>query len=367
MPASFPCLAGHVGLASHLYLARESRATVELSQLRGAGVKWVREDFPWALTEPEPGVYDWSKTDSLMAAAAKAGVNVLGIIDYSASWASSDPTGQGDQFYPPSNPDDYAQYARAVILRYGERGTFWTQHPELARRPLRAVELWNEPYAFWYWKPNPDPATYARLVHAAAAAIKRARPDTTVLISGDAFQRLANGEILSWLDQVLSADRKLAHLIDAYGVHPYPDPRNRPPSDNGWIAGSFSRVALTERIAARHDAARPIWITEVGWSTAEPAVGGVSESQQANYIRSAVMEAFSRWAVVRRMFIYSWDESSGGGSSWDGNLALRREDGSPKPAWNALVNLLSKNRRKCSRLRAARSALRRDARPKVKG
>src|SRR5215208_6899314 len=166
-----------VGLGTHLRYERPAEVQSALRQLREGGVTWVREDFRWDQAEPIRGTYDWRLTDNLMAGAAAEGVDVLALIDYSAPWASSDPSGGGDLFHPPSDFADYAAFARRVVERYGRGGTFWSLHPELTPRPLRAVEVWNEPYGRWFWKPDPDPAAYARLVRSTVAAVRAAQPD----------------------------------------------------------------------------------------------------------------------------------------------------------------------------------------------
>ena len=56
-----------------------------------------------------------------------------------------------------------AQFVKQAILRYGPRGTFWTENPTLPRKPLRTWQVWNEPN-FKYFVAKPNPAEYGRLV-----------------------------------------------------------------------------------------------------------------------------------------------------------------------------------------------------------
>ncbi len=53
------------------------------------GGSWVREDFAWGLIEPRKGQFDWTATDRIVGNLRDRGLNVLGIISYSASWATS--------------------------------------------------------------------------------------------------------------------------------------------------------------------------------------------------------------------------------------------------------------------------------------
>jgi hypothetical protein len=203
---------------------------------------------------------------------------------------------------------------------------------------LTAVEVWNEPWGHWAWKPNPDPAAYARLARAAAEAVKAANPAVKVLISGDLLQARTDGRIVDWLRNVLAAEPALQNLVDAYSVHPYPYPRELGPyddrSDPRW---DFRRLELIHQV----DPSRPLWITEVGWSTAPGVSDAVSEERQATFVRGAVQRSLGEWGgFVERIFVYSWDRSNGTPGDREGNFGLRRADGSTKPAWEALAALL---------------------------
>ncbi len=331
-----------VGVGTHLVWSSEAEARAVFERARSGGVGWVREDFPWATLEPNRGSYDWTRTDALMAAAAATGLDVLGILDYSARWASSDPSGAGEEHFAPRDPADYAAFAAAVVNRYGRGGAFWSTRTDLTPRPLTAVELWNEPYGFWSWKPDPDPAAYARLARAAALAIKAVHPEVKILISGEALQARRDDALVPWLDRVLDADPSLPKLVDAYSVHPYPWPRNRGPYDesNRW---NFGLVQRSYQAAVARHAALPIWITEIGWSTASGLPGeAVSEETQARYFKEALERVFGEWgSYVDRVFVYSFDRSNADATDREGNYGLRRADDSLKPAWDAITKFIS--------------------------
>jgi hypothetical protein len=329
---------GRVGVNTHLIWVSEADAYATLAHARAGGVSWVREELPWGVVEPQRGTFSWGRTDALIAAAARAGVNVLGILAYSAPWASSDPSGNRDSKYPPRDPADYARYAAAVVKRYGPRGSFWVSRPDLPERPLTAVQIWNEPWGHWFWKPNPSPAGYARLARMAATAIRAANPAVDILVAGDVLQVRTDGAIVDWLRNLRAADPGLNTLVDAYAVHPYPYPRTNGPylerTDPRW---DYRRVTLTRQI----DPTLPIWITEVGWSTA--ATGdSVSEATQATYVTGAVRRALDEWgAFVERIFVYSFDRDGSDRNDREQHYGLLRADGTAKPSWNALRSLLA--------------------------
>ncbi|HUP33400.1 MAG TPA: hypothetical protein VM184_10240 [Gaiellaceae bacterium] len=323
-----------LGVNTHLVWEPESEARAGFAAARAGRIEWVREELPWREVEPEAGRWSWERTDGLMAAAAAARVNVLGILAYSAPWASSDPGGDGR--YPPADPAAYARYAAEVVERYGPDGGFWEERPDLDPRPLLAVEIWNEPFSHLSWRPEPDPAAYARLARAAAEAIHAVSDEVEILVAGDLLQVRADGAVVPWLVHLREADEGLASLVAAYSVHPYPDPRTLGPyddrSDPRW---DFRRVEVIHDLDPR----LPIWITEIGWATARTA-DSVSEARQAEYVAGAVERALGEWSeYVERIFVYSFDRDGEDAQDREEHYGLRRADGSAKPAWEALQRL----------------------------
>lgn len=331
--------AGRVGVNTHLVWVSESESRPQLEHARSGGVAWTREEFPWRVVEPQRGVFDWRATDALMASASAAGINVLGILCYSAPWASSDPTGKGDSKYPPRDAADFARYATAVVKRYGPGGSFWAARPELTPRPLTAVQVWNEPWGYWFWKPNPEPARYAALARATAQAVKAHDPSIRILLAGDLLQVRTDGSIRDWQRELMAADPALGSLFDAYSVHPYPYPRDLGPyadrSDPRW---DFRRLELIRA----NDPSKPLWITEVGWSTASDATQTVSEQTQATFVTGAVERALGEFGgFVEMIFVYQFDRDRGSASERENYYGLRRADDSAKPAWTGLAELLA--------------------------
>ena len=45
----------------------------------------------------------------------------------------------------------FARFAKAVVRRYGRRGTLWRQHPRVPKNPITAYQIWNEPSLPIYW------------------------------------------------------------------------------------------------------------------------------------------------------------------------------------------------------------------------
>ena len=307
-----------------------------MTKLRSAGVTWLREDFHWGAFEPSPGTWNWTYGDRLMRNASVTGLNILGIFAYSSSWGADGAT----IYHPPKDPSAYANFTRRVVERYGPNGTFWQQNPTLAPRPLTAVEIWNEPWLSFFWRPNPEPARYAQLVRAASAAIKAAQPTVKVLASADIFQmRSDTTQSRDWFRLVLEADPTLFRdAVDVLSVHTYSQARS--PLDTvtapRW---RFDRFRLTRDLAAAYGANKPIWITEFGWTTEPGNADAVNEATQATYTQQALDLALRQWgSVVEKAFVFYWGESS---DSYTAGYSPLRPDGSAKPLWNTVQALLA--------------------------
>jgi hypothetical protein len=308
-----------------------------LSRARAGGIRWIREDFTWSEVEPQPGRFVWRRTDALMRNAALLGINVLAIATYAPGWASGHPESNK---YPPLWPEAYATFVRAVADRYAAGGTFWRLHPRLRPSPVTAIELWNEPWLREFWLSGPDPERYARLVRAAGRAVKERHPEITLLVSGDVPEE-SEGVGRDWFRSLLAADRNLwrSPLIGAWSVHLYA--HNFSPWDNtAPQRARFDRLLLTRSLARAAGADKPMWITELGWRTDAGSPDAVSEQTQALFEREALIRVGTEWSsFVTRCFIFTWTLPSLGAG-----YNLLRPDGSPRPAWTAIRELLAQER-----------------------
>jgi hypothetical protein len=302
------------------------------------------------MIEPKrKGRFDWRRTDRLMRAASRARFNVVAVLGYAPAWANG---GHSDDKYPPLNPRDYAEAAAAVAHRYGKSGRFWKENRRLVRRPLKAIELWNEPWQWGFWKPQPDVAAYAELVRLAALAVKAQHPEIKLLVSVDLQmgysdgRDYANGTHRNWeygfLARLLQRDFGFAS-IDGYAVHPYsqrfgpyqteiPGYADQQEAQQ-WL---YQKVLLIRDVLTKANRMKPLWSTELGWSTN----GDVDERTQALYVRGALERAVQEWpGFIARSFLYVLERPHNG--DYAGAYNLLHDDQSPKEAWTSLKQLLA--------------------------
>jgi hypothetical protein len=300
----------------------------QAADMRAAGVGSWRVEFAWDLIEPSPGQYDWATTDRKVLAAARAGIDVLGLAVRAPRWANG---GSMDPFVPPKQTSDYAGYLRALIGRYGPQGALWSEHPEVPRRAVRSWEIWNEPNLINYFHVKSFAKPYAALLRAAYPAVKGADPGATVLMAS-----MAN---FSWRDLATLLSVGGPRLrFDAAGAHPF---SGRP--SNALKIVRLNREALDRRGYRKV----PMWLTELTWSSAKgkktPLTQNweTTEAGQASRLREIyrlLLRDRTRLKLAR-VYWYTWATvDNGSNNSFDySGLLQARPDGTfrAKPALGA--------------------------------
>jgi hypothetical protein len=183
--------------------------------MASSGVESVRVAFHWSVAQQQrSGPIDFSGTDAIVALASARRVSLLPVVVSAPAWAKARP---GQEGAPPSNPATYARYVGALVDRYGPRGSFWRQRPDLPRRPVRSWQIWNEPHFVHPWRAGGRRLTwwhgYVALLRQARRAIRRRDRRATIVLAG-----LANR---SWNHVRLVYAGGGRGLFDVAAVHPY--------------------------------------------------------------------------------------------------------------------------------------------------
>lgn len=300
-----------------------------LGAVRASGARILREDFEWADIEPANGVFRWARWDAIVGYAAREGLTVLPVLDMTPAWAGHPMTAL------PSNQRAFAKFVAATVRRYGPGGTFWRSHPTYASYAPTYFEIWNEPYMPKYSGGQPNPARYARLYAAAVRRGRAANPKARFLLEGETTYSAGKRSGLSWMDGMFGAVKNLGEYVDGVAVHPYSD---YPPGDqNPRIGLRFrtDRVAAIWQFLSQHHVPRPIWITEIGWSTCRGVPHCVSTAQQASDMASMLTLVRTQWHYVHALIVFTLQDSPLGttGASLERFFGLLNAAGRPKPAW----------------------------------
>ncbi|HEY7454500.1 MAG TPA: hypothetical protein VH683_08040 [Thermoleophilaceae bacterium] len=276
--------------------------------MRKNGVESTRVVFSWAAMQPTPGgVDDYSESDERVASAARHRLRLLPVVLYTPEWAKKFPGRNGS---PPENPANYAAFMGRLVNRYGPDGTFWTEHPELPKRPIREWQIWNEPHFDFYWyTPNKDDwaAEYVNLLRQSKRAIRAVDPGAKIVLAAFADA--------SW--KVLNAAYRAGArgAFDVVAVNIF---TGRP----GFV---MAAVRLNRRILRRnHQRRMPIWVTETSFPAAKGEVPRPEQEWQRRWYTTergmarrlkelyALGKKNARRLLLQRIYWYTWASSYAG-------------------------------------------------------
>ena len=299
-----------------------------LDKLVAMGVKSVRIGISWAMIQPrrptptDPG-WNWSwgipRVDSVVAMARERGLVVHATFGRTPPWANGD----AGEPTAPTSLDDWRTAVRFVARRYAGKVSSW--------------EIWNEPNLPKFFT-GASPVAYTRLLCAAYPVVHAEAADTPVVFGG------VSGNDWPFISEAYAAGAK--GCFDVLAVHPYQrygyPPAAPAPTPEPWY---FANVRLVRGIEQHYHDLKPIWFTELGWSTHAntPALPeyekGVSRQTQAAYLVQTLRLTKRRYPYVARVYLYQARDETGF-SVENNNFGLFTTTLQPKPAVAALTHYL---------------------------
>jgi hypothetical protein len=272
---------------------RDSGVEQLLTLGREAGVDWAREELSWANLEPhQKGEMNYQYYDERVLQLAQSGYGIVGVLLTTPEWArvgdcASREGRIADYWCPPANAQDFGDFVRTIVEHYDGDGI-----DDAPGSPRVAVwQIWNEPSTRGTWPGSA--AEYGALLAAGYQAAKAADPSALVLTGG---VYLYDGmgtdphDGLPFLNDAIAAVPAAASSFDALAIHPYmPTAAPDAPVIFSTIS-MWGRIETARTWLQEHGGARPLWISEVGWSTCQEGQAGCngdvakSEEQQANYL-----------------------------------------------------------------------------------
>ncbi len=345
----------------------EEPPTSDYQRMGDGGVDVLRVVLSWPHVQPNrTGGFTWRGFDRIVSHTARAGVQVLPILYGSPPWTvTCGKLSEADcRRRPPLESADardaWQRFVGAAVERYGPDGTFWTSRvpplpdpeppdptdpidvPPVGPPPYTPItrwQVWNEPSSPTYWKPDhPDAREYAKLVRLSSLAISSKDPAAEVLLAGLFGTPFGGGDqrLIAWryLDRLYRVSGIERHF-DAVALHPYA------PNLRG-IAYQLRRVRTVMR--SRGDGDTPIWITEIGWGSADPSEGPLLKGPdgQAEHLRTAFTRLRDRtsWNVAGILW-FDWRDPpqyvDGCTSPFCLSAGLLAENGRAKPVWSAFT------------------------------
>jgi hypothetical protein len=293
-----------------------------LALARDGGFDTVVQVFAWREIEPTRGQFHWEVTDLVVAGAEYYGLDLIIRLDQHPAWVS--------EVEPPLNapPDalgDYQHFVEQVAWRYRGR--------------IRAYIIWNEPNLALEWGGRPpDPAAYVRLLRTGYRAVKAGDPQALVVAAGLAP---TNGDGKQAIDETVFLQDMYsagaAPFFDILAGHAYGF--GLPPDASDIVNDGlvFDRLEnLRAMMLANGDGDKPVWITEMGWTVNAPPDQpgiGVSPTQQAAYLTSALDRVRSEWPWVEMVAVWNLSRPAPGNPF--AGYSLIDQAGNPRPAYEA--------------------------------
>ncbi len=263
--------------------------------LAGSGARWVKEEFRWDALEPSRGRWTWDRLDEAVNAERSAGLEILGLLDFTAGWAVGE--ARPASTTPPPH-DLWTNYVARTVGRYKDRVHAW--------------EVWNEPNEPTFWSGTKE--EYVALLRVTYDTIKRVDP--SALILGPAITGIDE----QWL-AAMPWDK-----FDVLALHLYTEPDFL--NDRRY---SYYNQGLPnfQRVLARFPT-KPIWITEFGFSSQsgkEPWFVD-NEGAQARGLVQQIAETLAYPGLpIERVMPYVFNDHDG--------FELVRDWSTPKPAYHA--------------------------------
>jgi hypothetical protein len=311
-----------------------------LKKAREAGVNWIRTDFSWA--DIDTGKSDgggltlsYSFPDFYVEEVVeKAGFNVLGILNSSPPWAngkSKDDWKCGEPnhwWYLPKDPENFGKYTEEMASRY---------------KNITSWEIWNEPNLYAFNPPVPDPLKYSQLLKAAHKAVKKVNPDALVIGGALGDQPTGSVEIdathlcgRKYTETNISPEDFLKQMyqsgakgyFDVLSVHLY---------------GNFDRLENLRQIMLENGDDKPIWVTEVGFSTCldENDPFCLTKDEQSDRLRKAY-EELAKYPYVQKVFYFQFYDTDVPDDkfSYTGLLEGKSTNHKEKPAFQVFKNIV---------------------------
>jgi Bacterial Ig domain len=284
----------------------------DLDQAQATGARYVRV---FALGNQ---MHDHDTFKGIVTGARARGMGVVFVLTGNANGSNT--------------PPDPAAFASAA-------GTFASQMAQVGG--ATAYEVWNEEDETQFWAAAVDAGRYAEILKAAYPQIKQGDPGAKVLLGP------LTGNNYAYLQQVYAAGA--GGSFDAASVHTDTACLVDPPSSYYREDGKIARYTFLgfrtvhDVMVANGHGGKPIWMTELGWTTAtstcargmwagqKPA--GVGEAQQAANLREAY-HCLAGYPYVETGLWFTLKDTSGYGDELD-HYGLQRIDGSHKPSWDA--------------------------------
>ncbi|GAA2552125.1 hypothetical protein GCM10010409_28840 [Mycolicibacterium diernhoferi] len=304
-----------------------------LDLMQSLGVTNVRILVPWAGVQPlHPdtplglGAPRWDQLDMVVNAISARGMGILGVLNSTPNWATNGLPLNGQ----PSNFNRFADFAKSVALRYGDK--------------ISAYEVWNEPNSVQFWN-TLNPTAYTEMLKVTYTALKQAAAqlgtDITVIGGVVGAGMSMAGLTMNPVDFVRKMYEAGANgYFDALSFHSYNMTwKFSQAQGNAWQDAPLTQLrqirALMDSFLTEGQQQLKIWMTEYGMPT-----NAMTEARQAEFIKDMI-ETWQTIAGAGPVFLYTIkDWLNGNPNNNEAHFGIFRPDGTMKPVGQIIKDLI---------------------------
>jgi hypothetical protein len=202
----------------------------EYALLDEMGVNWILTTFYWHSVEQEKGKIDFSRYDSYVDNARKAGKKIIAVLAYDVPWLY--PDGKERRYIAPENIPLFLNFVEKTVNHFRGRVEAW--------------EIWNEPN-FMFWKGSDK--EFFELARLTALKIRETDPHVTIL--GGVFWRVP----VNFIRNMFRAGA--LENVDGLAFHPYA-------VNPGSVVKLYDKFTS---VLSEFNYPGTVWVTETGYPT----------------------------------------------------------------------------------------------------
>jgi hypothetical protein len=304
----------------------------------GFGVS--RFELSWrVIQKTRKSGYDWGYVDARMRQTASVGMSPALVVYGTPRFIHK----SADGFYPPTGSADdreeWQDFLKAAVKRYGPDGDFWDENPGLDAKPVHQWIIWNEQNAKAFWSPGPDPKDYATLVKISDKAISDVDGKARISLGGMfCCPKDSRSFSATTFLRKFYAVKGIESHFESISVHPY-----------GAGVGTVSKQVKQMRSAARKagDGGVGVLVGELGWASTGPSkseevVGAKGQATRLSKSLTMLAKKRKSWNITG-VYVYVWrDFASDSGCLWCPGAGLVDIDGKAKPALRAVRDVIDR-------------------------
>jgi hypothetical protein len=278
-------------------------------------------------TNSEPRDFRWNGVDRFMTQLSRTNAKPLPVISGSPAFISN------HQFKPPSTKgerNEWKEFLGGLVDRFGPNGDFWDMHPNLNETPMTIYQIWNEENSDKFYRPEPSPSSYGKLLQAASNAIESRFKGAKILLGGMFGDPRSKAAMTAWgFLKKLYRVKGIEKAFDGVAPHAY-----------GQVNDVERTLKKIRKVMRRKgDGQTGVWVTEIGAGSAKsPSPITLGPKGQARFLKKSfglLKDKKNKWNIKNADWYALYDPRPGPPECpWCESAGLLNSKLQPKPSFD---------------------------------